>query len=192
MFDLLINGSQNPLVLMLIIIVTSYILEDAAIIGAALLVADSSLSYTLGLVAIFIGIVSGDLILYYLGSLGHKITWVHKKLTSKKGLAIQQRFNQRAFLSVFVIRFIPGLRGIGYLVCGALRVNVFLFLLSILLASAIWCALIYSAIYWLGDALWLTNSPWRWLMAPILLIILWSANNKINKSLNKDSLLERT
>ncbi|TBR37715.1 DedA family protein [Marinomonas agarivorans] len=192
MFEFFTDANQNPLILMLIIILTSYILEDAAIIGAALLAADSSLPYSLGLIAVFTGIVSGDLILYYLGVSGHKINWVHEKLSSPKGLAIKSRFNHRAFLSVFIIRFIPGLRGIGYLVCGALRVNVFIFLASILFASSIWCGLIYSAIYWLGDALWLTNSPWRWLMAPVLFIILWSANKKINNSLNKDSFLERT
>lgn len=192
MFEFLINSSQNPLILMLIIVLTSYILEDAAIIGAALLVADSSLSYTSGLIAIFFGIVSGDLILYYLGSLGNKVQWIKNKLESEKGLAIRHKLHGRAFMSVFVIRFIPGLRGIGYLACGALKVNLIVFLSSILLASLLWCGLVYSAIYWVGDALWLTDSPWRWLLAPVLFAILWSANKQINNSLNKDTRLERT
>ena len=186
------DHSQNPLFLMLGIIIISYVLEDAAIVSAALLSIDSSLSYTSGLIAVFVGIASGDLILYYIGASSHKIPWAHKKLNSKKGQAIQQRVNQKAFLSIFLIRFIPGLRGIGYLACGALKVNVITFSLSILFASTIWCGLIYSAIYWLGDALWLTDSPWRWALAPVLLLIFWSANKSINRSLNKEASLDHT
>ena len=192
MLNIFIESTQNPLVLMLIIIFTSYILEDAAIVGAALLVADSSLSYTSGLIAIFLGIFSGDLILYYIGALSHKFPWAQRKLESKKGQSLKLKLHQKAFLSIFIIRFIPGLRSIGYLACGALKVKLTTFLLSIAFASIIWCGLIYSGIYWLGDALWLADSPWRWLLAPILLVILWSANKKINESLRKDNLLERT
>lgn len=190
--EILDYSSSHPAILMLGIILISYLLEDAAIVSAALLSIDSSLSYTSGLIAVFIGIASGDLFLYYIGLSSHKIPWAARRLNSPKGLLIQRKMNQNAFLSIFIIRFLPGVRGIGYLTCGALKVKVLTFILSILSASIIWCGLIYSAIHWLGDALWLTNSPWRWTLAPILILILWSANKKVNHSLKKEASLERT
>ncbi|EAQ66430.1 hypothetical protein MED121_07095 [Marinomonas sp. MED121] len=186
MIEMLINWTQNPALLFIGIILMSYILEDAAIISAALLGVEGSLSYSAGLLSIFIGIASGDLILYYLGKSSHKIQWAKKRLDSKTGIEISRRLQKTAFWSIFIIRFIPGLRSISYLACGALRIDLKVFFLSVMSATALWCIFIYSAIFFIGDALWLTESAWRWALAPVLLMILYFANKRVSQAMSKE------
>ncbi|WP_438461837.1 DedA family protein [Marinomonas sp. PE14-40] len=186
MIEMLINWTQNPALLFIGIILMSYLLEDAAIISAALLGVEGSLSYTAGLISIFIGIASGDLILYYLGKSSHKVQWAKKRLESKTGIEISKRLQRTAFWSIFIIRFIPGLRSISYLACGALKVDLRVFFLSVMSATALWCIFIYSAIFFIGDALWLTDSAWRWALAPVLLLIIYFANRQVSQAITKE------
>ena len=189
MIELLANWTHNPALLFIGIILMSYLLEDAAIVSAALLSVEGSLSYTAGLLSIFIGIASGDLILYYLGQSSHKVQWAKKRLDSKTGVEISKRLQKTAFWSIFIIRFIPGLRSISYLACGALRVDLKIFFLSVMSATALWCMFIYSAIFFIGDALWLTDSAWRWALAPLLLIIIYFANKQVSQAITKEPLV---
>lgn len=188
MFELIDDDFISSLISILGIIGTSYLLEDAAIISAALLSMNATISYLSGFIAIFIGIMSGDLFLYYLGASSHKLSWVKKNLSSRKGQAICFHINEKAFLTIFVIRFIPGLRGVAYLACGALKLNIFTFIISVFVSSVIWCALLYGAILYLGDSSKLIDSPWRWSFIPILLILLWSVNKKVSKSLENEDI----
>ena len=189
MVEILASWAHSPILLFIGIILMSYLLEDAAIVSAALLGVEGSLSYSAGLLSIFIGIASGDLILYYIGKSSHKIQWAKKRLDSKTGVEIRKRLQKTAFWSIFIIRFIPGLRSISYLACGALQIDIKVFFASVMSATALWCIFIYSAIFLLGDALWLTDSNWRWALAPVLLIIIYVANKQVSQAITKEPLV---
>ena len=53
MFDTLLSWSHNPYAIALGIILISYLLEDAAIVGAALLSVEGTLPIHIGLLAVF-------------------------------------------------------------------------------------------------------------------------------------------
>ncbi|MCZ2721184.1 VTT domain-containing protein [Marinomonas sp. 15G1-11] len=186
MLDTLLTWSQNPYAIALGIIFISYILEDAAIVGAALLSVEGSLPTHLGIMAVFIGIASGDIGLFYIGRYCHKFHWVQQRLSHSKVIKIQHKLQQNAFLNVFLIRFLPGLRGTGYLVCGALHIKPATFFLSVGLATFLWSILIYASVFALGDALWVESSLWRWGLAPMMIIVIISINKLINTYLLKE------
>jgi len=186
MFDTLLSWSQNPYTIMLGIIFISYLLEDAAIVGAALLSVEGTLSIHLGILAVFIGIASGDIGLFYIGRYSHKYKWVQQRLSHPKVITIQKKLQTNAFLNVFLIRFLPGLRGTGYLVCGALHIKPMTFFLSVGLATLLWSIVVYASVFALGDALWLEDALWRWVLAPLLIVVIMLINKIINTYLLKE------
>ena len=188
MLNTLLYWSENPFIIATAIIFLSYLLEDAAIVGAALLSVDGALPISIAIAAVFIGIATGDVALFYLGRWSHKIRWVQTRLAHPKVQFIQTKLRKNAFLNVFLIRFLPGLRGTGYLVCGVLDIKPLTFFLAVGSATLLWSILIFSSIFALGDAFWLTDSIWRWLLAPLLILLILVINRTINNTLFKDNL----
>ena len=159
------------------IILLSYLMEDLAIITAALLASDNVLSIQLALLAIFIGIASGDIGLYGLGLLATKWRALRYRLLSGKRMRLLKRkLRSRPVLNITLIRFIPGLRTVGFTLSGLFRINFLHFLISVITATAIWTAIVFFCIYHLGSSEWLQSSQWKWAIAPCALLLLWVLN----------------
>lgn len=170
--------------LFIFIILLSYLLEDLAIITAALLAADNALSPTLSLLAIFIGIASGDIGLYGLGMLAARWRGLrYKLLTNRSMRVIRTRLKKHTMLNIAIIRFVPGLRSIGFTLSGLFRVNFIQFMTSVILATALWTVIIFLVIFQLGSTEWLENTPWKWVIAPCALFLLWKVNRYSSKKL---------
>lgn len=164
------------------IILLSYLLEDLAIITAALLAADGLLSAPLALLAIFIGIATGDMGLYALGLLAQKWRGLRYRLYSHPSMRkVRQRLKKRTFWNIVIIRFIPGLRFIGFTLSGLYKVNFPQFMAAVLAATGAWTGLVFLCIYQLGRTEWFSDSHWKWLIAPCALVILWWINRTNGK-----------
>lgn len=182
----LLEGEFSGIALVIGIILLSYLLEDLAIVTAATLAARESLSPTLALIAIFIGIASGDLGLYILGRYGRKIRFLrYRALKNRHFKMLRFRFQQHAFLNLFIIRFVPGLRGIGFTLSGFFNIQLGLFLSAVFLGTAIWTSFIFASIYYLGTQAWLQASHYQWLLIPLAVGVLYMVNRILNYSLSK-------
>ena len=182
----LTNGESSILLLSLGIILLSYLLEDLAIVTAATLATQGVLSPAVGLFAIFIGIATGDMGLYALGRYGRKVRFLrYKALTNRHFKVVRNRLHQGAFLNLFIIRFVPGLRSVGFTMSGFFSIPLPLFLCAVLSATALWTALIFLVIYYLGSQAWLQASQYQWLIIPIAIGVLFIINRVLNKSLSK-------
>tara|TARA_R110000744_G_scaffold58632_9_gene122405 strand:+ start:3229 stop:3861 length:633 start_codon:yes stop_codon:yes gene_type:complete len=182
----LVSGSTSFALLSVGIVLLSYLLEDLAIATAAILSAQGSLPPSLALLAIFIGIVTGDLGLYILGSYTRKIRWLrYRALTNVSYKRVKRNLQQRAFLNLFIIRFIPGLRTIGFTLSGFLPIPLPLFLSAVLLASSIWTLLVFTLIYLLGSNVLMLLSEFKWGLIPVAFALLFFINRFINKSFSR-------
>lgn len=166
------------------IILLSYLLEDLAIVTAALLAADNALSPSLSLLAIFIGIASGDIGLYGLGMLAARWRGLRYRLLTNKGMRIiRNRLKSHTMLNIAIIRFVPGLRTIGFTLSGLYRINFIQFITSVMLATALWTAIVFFFIYQLGSIEWLEDNHWKWIIAPCALLALWKINRSSSKKI---------
>ena len=182
----LVSGSASFALLSVGIVLLSYLLEDLAIATAAILSAQGSLPPSLALLAIFIGIVTGDLGLYILGSYTRKIRWLrYRALTNVSYKRVKRNLQQRAFLNLFIIRFIPGLRTIGFTLSGFLPIPLPLFLSAVLLASSIWTLLVFTLIYLLGSNMLMLLSEFKWGLIPVAFALLFFINRFLNKSFSR-------
>lgn len=168
-----LHYSSNPAVLVLLVIVIAWIWEDASLIAGALLAADGQLTIPLALVAIFVGICSGDLGLYCLGRLAHRWrklrAWI---LTNAASRAVGRRFRRSTISNIVIIRFIPGLRTVGFTMCGLWRIAVLRFIIAMSVAGIFWIALVFTLVYSLGTSEWLQDSRWKWSLMGIALGLL--------------------
>lgn len=168
------------------IILLSYLLEDLAIVTAASLASQESLPPTIALLAIFIGISSGDLGLYYLGKVGRNVRPLrYKALTNKHFKMISKRLHQHSFLNLFIIRFIPGLRTIGFTLSGFFSLPLTLFLTAVISATALWTVLVFSIIYALGTSAWVQATQYQWALIPIAVGLLFITNKLISQTYSR-------
>jgi pimeloyl-ACP methyl ester carboxylesterase/membrane protein DedA with SNARE-associated domain len=133
-------------VVMLLIAAATLVSEDLACIGAGLLVAQGALGLGPAIAAAFIGIVIGDIGLYWAGRLiGTRalslppFRWV---LSEARVAESSAWFERRGALVILLTRFIPGTRLPTYFSAGVLRTDFLRFSFYFLIASALWTPLL--------------------------------------------------
>lgn len=184
MVELVHEYASNPFLLFAFLIVIAWIWEDASVISGALVATENVISVPLAITAAFIGICSGDLALFYLGRLGVRSrrvrAWI---LLNPKSRALRRRFRAHTFSNILLIRFVPGLRTLGFTLCGLWLIPMKRFVLAMSAAGVIWIAVVFTLIYQLGSSSWLASSPWKWgliALAAVLLLV----NNFVNFNSN--------
>ncbi|MBT2918674.1 DedA family protein [Vibrio anguillarum] len=182
-----LTAESHSLTLLFIgVILLSYLLEDVAIVTAATLALQNLMSPGLALLAIFVGIVSGDLGLYYLGQVAQRVRPLrYQALTNKHFRTVRRKLHHHTFLNLFIIRFVPGLRTVGFTLSGFFSIPLALFLCSVLTATALWTLIVFSTLYYLGSQVWQQSSHYQWIIIPIAVGLLMLTNRLLNKSFSK-------
>ncbi|NAW90073.1 MULTISPECIES: DedA family protein [Vibrio] len=182
-----LTAESHSLTLLFIgVILLSYLLEDVAIVTAATLALQNLMPPGLALLAIFVGIVSGDLGLYYLGQVAQRVRPLrYQALTNKHFRTVRRKLHHHTFLNLFIIRFVPGLRTVGFTLSGFFSIPLALFLCSVLTATALWTLIVFSTLYYLGSQVWQQSSHYQWIIIPIAVGLLMLTNRLLNKSFSK-------
>lgn len=174
---------SDPLWIGLSLVLLAWIWEDASLISGALLAADQHIPPVYAAVAVFIGIFTGDLALYFIGIAAHRWrrlrAWTMMRPQFRR---FQYRFKLKTFSNILLVRFIPGLRTVGFLLCGFCRVPLYKFISIMAFAGAVWIALIFTGVYQLGSAQWFESSPLKWLVGGVALLLLFFSNRFALKS----------
>ena len=169
------------------IILLSYLLEDLAIITAASLSAQDVITPTMGLLAAFIGIASGDLGLYFLGRLSTRFRLLrYKTLTNTHLRYLRKKLQSNPMLNLFIIRFIPGLRTVGFTLSGVFHIRISTFFISVMSATAVWTAIVFPSVFFLGSSSWVKTSEHQWLLIPIMTLLLFATNRLARKKISKE------
>ncbi|KFA90244.1 DedA family protein [Archangium violaceum] len=120
-----IAGFSYPAVFLLLVLcgVGAPLSEELIIITGGLVVARSGANLPVMVFAAYVGVIAGDSALYRIGrSLGPRV-FSHPKLSRMLTPAriefLQGMFARRGAVSVFLARFLPGLRAPAFLLAGA-------------------------------------------------------------------------
>ncbi len=185
--EALFTSHSSELSIFMGIILLSYLLEDLAIVTAASLSAQEMVTPMIGLLAAFIGIASGDLGLYFLGRLSTRFRLLrYKTLTNAHLRYLRKKLKSNPMLNLFIIRFIPGLRTIGFTLSGVFHIRVLTFLTAVMSATAVWTALVFPSVYFLGSSSWIKASEHQWLLIPIMTLVLFATNRIAKKKISKE------
>ncbi|MFZ3512791.1 VTT domain-containing protein [Vibrio harveyi] len=184
----LYQGNVPLSMLFLGVVLLSYLLEDLAIVTAATLAVEQVMPTPLALLAIFTGIATGDIGLYWLGKLAQKVRFFrYRLLRYQRARRVRRTLYHKAFITLFIVRFIPGLRTVGFTLSGFLDVPKMKFLIAVLSATSLWTALIFGSFFQLGSMQWLQQHQINSLLIPIGLVVMLLLNKLISKTLLRNT-----
>ncbi|HDM8166314.1 TPA: VTT domain-containing protein [Vibrio harveyi] len=184
----LYQGNVPLSMLFLGVVLLSYLLEDLAIVTAATLAVEQVMPTPLALLAIFTGIATGDIGLYWLGKLAQKVRFFrYRLLRYQRARRVRRTLHHKAFITLFIVRFIPGLRTVGFTLSGFLDVSKMKFLIAVLSATSLWTALIFGSFFQLGSMQWLQQHQINSLLIPIGLVVMLLLNKLISKTLLRNT-----
>ena len=149
-------GADSVLVMLCLLVVGTFVSEDAACVGGGLLVAGGKLAFGPVVLACFAGILIGDLLLVALGRWGGRTAlgvWPLRSWVSADAVERAERwFTQRGAWLILVSRFVPGTRLPTYVAAGILQVPLQRFLPWFVLACALWTPLLVGSAMLAGQA----------------------------------------
>ncbi len=141
------------LVVALGIIVISYVSEDFACIVAGLIAAAGTITLPQAALFAFIGIYSGDFLVYSSGrwarSGGER--WLKRSRGSARLQQAAQWFHERGAIAVVLARFIPGTRFPVFFSAGLARMHFLWFAMLLLVPALIWTPALTGLAWWGGD-----------------------------------------
>lgn len=135
------------------LMVTTYVSEDAALVGAAVLARNESVPALLAATAVAVGIWSGDVALFAAGRLARRwapvARWVDRRWPPARLAALGSTLDRGAALSILLSRLTPGTRLPLYVAAGVLSVRTRTFVTCTAVAAAGWTATIVLGASWL-------------------------------------------
>jgi membrane-associated protein len=172
-----IAGFSYPAVFFLLVLcgVGAPLSEELVVLTGGLMVARSGASFPIMALAAYLGILAGDSALYRIGyALGPRV-FSHPRLSRMlpptRVLLLQEMFQKRGPLAVWLARFLPGLRAPSFLLAGAMRLPYRQFLLAD--GSAAWIPAL--GMTWLGmrfgpEILADVQGGLRWVLVGVLVV----------------------
>lgn len=150
-FQLFQMVADTPLLFAVLIIATTFILEDLAITVSAVIASQADIHFMVPLSALFVGIVLGDVGLYYMGKYGGRFKRIQKYKESPKMQTASALLEGNLFAAICISRCIPGMRLPTYMLIGGLDISFTRFIKIILAAVLLWTVTIFTLFYTLGD-----------------------------------------
>lgn len=143
------SGMAQPWVIVVVLALTTLLLEDVAIAAGVVLATQGALSWEWSFVAVAGGIALGDLGLYGLGAATHRWPYLRRKYIGPRSQRLALGLNDQLVGAVLLARVVPGLRLVTYTACGFLRIPVWPFTTWVVLAVALWTA----GLFWFSSVL---------------------------------------
>lgn len=156
----------------LTIIVATFVLEDVAIVGTALLAADHMVDPLAGLAALLIGIVVGDLGLFGLGYGAARLPGLRRYVDTQTAQSLKHAGTHNTFSIVFSSRFVPGMRLPTYTSLGYVGASFWRFTRAVVFAVSVWTIGLYAAILFVGQNVLTQLGPWKYAGIGLVLVAL--------------------
>lgn len=162
------------------IILLSYLLEDAALIAAAVLAVAGALSPLTAWLAAFFGIFTGDLAVYLTARR------LRKPLTRGR-----KAWPEPSLKELVVCRFTPGLRTVSYGWCGMSGMALSRFSRIVFWSGLVWTLAVFGLVFLVGDrgGQWL--GYYKWIVVPLVGgWLVWRRARSMPAFMNKESLID--
>ena len=131
--------------------------EEAPILAAGVLASQQVIRWWLALIVCFVGVLSGDIVLYWVGHhWGERIMdWRFTRfvLTPEREKTVVEAYHRHGVKIVFTARFVAGFRAAAFLTAGIVRIPFWKFLLVDGIAALVGVPLGFGVAYLFTDQL---------------------------------------
>ena len=176
---LILGASGSSLLLGLVVFLGAFTLEDPTTVLVGVLAADGVIPVPLAIIALFLGIILGDLALYGLGRSARTHPKLGRLIEHDLVVPLKVWLESRYVLTIFSVRFVPGLRLPTYAASGFFRASFRAFLLTAVSATLLWTTLLFTLSYWFGAATsaWLDSVRYGIAGAFLLILLILGRHN---------------
>jgi membrane protein DedA with SNARE-associated domain len=131
--------------------------EEAPVLAAGVLASQGIIRWWLGLAVCFVGVLSGDVALYWVGHHWgeHIMDWrlTRLVLTPERERMVVAAYRRHGVKIVFTARFVAGFRAAAFLTAGIVRISFWKFLLVDAVAALVGVPLGFGVAYLFTDQL---------------------------------------
>ncbi len=186
LLDTTVNTSANtPVLLVLAVVVSTFMLEDLAIIGAALLAVSERISPEVAFTAVCTGMLIGDTALYLFGRLANTWPKLGRWMSHPMIVRHTEPLQQAPWTQLALIRCMPGIRTFGYIACGVARVPGLQFTIANVISILIWAGVLFGAAFMLGQRFAEDMQEYMWWAMPVALVLFVLGQRRIRQSMEE-------
>ncbi len=154
--------------------------EDAAILAAAFSTVEDQLPLWMAYVSVYLGIVTGDILIYGLGHLAQQNRWLRSKIIGPKVERVHLWLNTHLIRVLVLCRITPGLLFPTFVACGWFRIPFVRFATVSILAGAIYSSIVLTIVILFGDLVLNHLGYWAWGLAALVLVA-WAVRNSFKE-----------
>ena len=161
----------------LVIFFMTFLHEDAAILAAAFSRVEHGMPLLYAYSSIFLGIISGDIIIYSLGHFAQKNAWLRTKVIGPKVERIKLWLEDHLVRVLLLCRITPGLLFPTFVACGWFKIPFSRFALITIISGVVYSSIVLTIIILFGDLVLVHLDYWAWilLLAIVVAFGVWSA-----------------
>lgn len=148
----------------IVIFFMTFLHEDAAILAAAFSKVEHGLPLVYAYVSIYLGIISGDIIIYGLGHFAQKNAWLRSKIIGPKVENVRKWLETNLVRVLLLCRITPGLLFPTYVACGWFKIPFSRFAFITILSGVIYSSIVLTAIILFGDLVLVHLDYWAWIV----------------------------
>ena len=153
-----------------VIFFMTYIHEDAAILAAAFSTVEHKLPVWMAYISVYLGIVTGDLLIYGLGHLAQKNNWLRSKIIGPKVERLKLWLEMHLVRVLVLCRITPGLLFPTFVACGWFRIPFTRFATVSILAGAVYSSIVLTLVILFGDLVLDHLGYWAWGLAAVVIV----------------------
>lgn len=137
--------------LYVLIFLTPFIQEDAAVIGAATASISGAGEPYLIFATVLAGLTASDIWKYWLGWAARRYEWAHK-FAEKPGVSVAGKLvDEELVKTLFTARFVPGTRIPTYLACGFFLTPYVRFVLWVMATATVYVMIMFALFHLVGE-----------------------------------------
>jgi membrane protein DedA with SNARE-associated domain len=165
----------------IVIFFLTFIHEDAAILAAGFSKVEHGLPLLYAYVPVYLGIIAGDVIIYWLGRLAQSSKWLKSKIIGPKVERLNIWLNSHLVRVLVVCRLTPGLLFPTFVACGWFKVPFWRFATVSIVAGAVYSSLVLTVVILFGDLVLFHLGYWAWGTVAAI-VIFFAVRNTFFKS----------
>ncbi len=169
-----------------VIFFLTFIHEDAAILAAGFSKVENGLPILYAYVPVYLGIVVGDIIIYWLGRLAQSSKWLKSKIIGPKVERVKLWLNSHLVRILVVCRLTPGLLFPTFVACGWFKIPFWRFASVSIIAGAIYSSVVLTIVILFGDIVLKSLGYWAW-GALALIVIAFGLRNFFKSKLDQST-----
>lgn len=166
--------ANSPLLLVALIVVATFILEDLATITVAFLAVPLGIDWTLALSSLIVGTAAGDAGVYLIARHAASVPWLRKRIEKHSSHPARTWIERYGLMMIVIARFTPGLRLPVFTGAGAIGFPFAPFGIVIVTTTFIWTPGLFYVASWSGRAGLETLNMWGWLLPVAIVAMLMS------------------